>query len=140
MGGAVHFRRQCLECLEGLGPKDTRPLDLPDDVDPGSLLMAKLPLSRKGRTGLGGSGNAKARDARKFYASAKWRGKGGIRDRVLIRDSNRCRVCGDRATEVHHLHYRESIWDTKVEDCVAACSSCNLDEKTRRITRKVLGS
>lgn len=139
IGGGVRFRRQCLECLEGLGPKDTRPLQLPDSVDPGALLMAKVDRKKKGRTGLGGRGNARSRELQRFYKSAKWRGRGGIRDRVLTRDHNRCH-CGERATEVAHVFYRESIWDTRVEDCVASCGACNLAEKSERITRRVLGA
>lgn len=138
MGGGVRFRRQCLDCLAGIGPKDTRPLDLPDDVDPAALLMAKIDHRKKGRTGLGGRGNSRSRELKRFYGSKQWKGRGGIRDRVLIRDHNRCE-CGAKATEVAHLFYRDSIWDTRAEDCVASCGACNLAEKSQRITRWVLG-
>lgn len=139
MGGAVRFRRQCLECLEGLGPKDTRPLDLPDDVDPGALLMAKLPPSRKGRTGLGGRGNARRRDYEAYMRSPQWRGRGGVRDRVLIRDRNRCQFCGARATEVAHVDYPDDIWNTRAENCKASCRDCNQREREQRIASGVLG-
>ena len=139
MGRGVRFRQQCLDCLAGIGPKDTRPLDLPDEVDPGALLMAKVDHRKKGRTGLGGRGNSRSRELQRFYRSPQWRGRGGIRDRVLERDHNRCK-CGARAREVAHLFYRESVWDTRAEDCVASCGACNLEEKSLRITRRVFGT
>lgn len=134
LGGAIRFRLQCLECLEGIGPKDTRPLDLPDNVDPGSLLMAKIDMGKKrGRTGLGGRGNSKRREFEDYYRSAAWRGRGGIRDRVLIRDGNRCQDCGQRATEVAHIEYPADVWKTRPEHCKASCRECNQREREERI-------
>lgn len=141
MGGAVRFRRQCLECLAGIGPKDTRPLDLPDDVDPGSLLLAKIDVGKKrGRTGLGGRGNSKRRGYDDYLRSPAWRGKNGIRDRVLIRDRNRCQFCGARATDVAHVEYPDDIWKTRPEHCKASCRECNQSERSERIARRVLGT
>lgn len=141
LGGPVRFRLQCLECFEGLGPKDTRPLDLPDGVDPGKLQLARIDFSKKlGRTGLGGEGNSRRRELEKFYRSPLWKGRGGIRDRVLIRDGNRCQDCGARATEVAHIEYPPSIWQTRPEHCKASCRDCNQSERQQRITRGVLGA
>lgn len=139
-GGAVRFRLQCQKCLEGIGPKDTRPLDLPDGVDPSRIVMARMDFAKKrGRTGLGGDGNSRRRDLEKFYRSPKWRGRGGIRDQVLIRDGNRCQDCGQRATEVAHITYPPSVWDTRPEHCKASCRACNQAERQQRIAKGVLG-
>lgn len=41
---------------------------------------------------------------REYLASDQWK---AIRLRVLKRDNFRCRVCGERATQVHHNLYRK---------------------------------
>lgn len=137
LGGPVRFRLQCLECFAGLGPKDTRPLDLPDGVDPSRLVLAAIDVAairkKRGRTGLGGKGNSRARELDRFRASPKWRGRGGIRDQVLIRDGNLCVDCGARATDVAHIEYPDDPWTTRAEHCKASCSECNQRERQERI-------
>ena len=64
-----------------------------------------------------------------IYQSNSWRGKNGIRQRVLKRDHHTCQVCGAPATHVDHIipitacaNHGISPYDPT--NCRALCASC----------------
>jgi hypothetical protein len=58
---------------------------------------------------------------REYLRSASWR---DIRERILQRDGNACRQCGNPASDVHHKHYRN--WgNEKDADLVSLCRPCH---------------
>ena len=58
---------------------------------------------------------------RMYLASKEWKKR---RARVMDRDNYLCRICGKRATEVHHLTY-DRIFDEPLYDLVAICRECH---------------
>ena len=137
--GGESFKRLCLACGTKIDRRKLDPADLP-----GGVLACDVPLApnpkpkKKGRGGLGGPGNSKARNYDRFMKSAKWRKQ---RDRVLARDGYRCRMnrCGAPANTGSHIRYAARIEDTPDSDIVASCKACNDREREQRITRGVLG-
>jgi len=60
-----------------------------------------------------------------------------LRLRVLARDSYICRCCGAFGDTVHHL---PGSYGNETEDnLITACRTCQLEEKSLRITSGVLG-
>jgi 5-methylcytosine-specific restriction endonuclease McrA len=69
------------------------------------------------------------RDA--YYKTPEWRAK---RRRILERDGNKCRWCGQPAREVHHTIYRE---DHKEPDrtLISLCLRCHEGATGRPLNR-----
>jgi hypothetical protein len=58
-----------------------------------------------------------------YLQSALWR---KIRRRVLERDEGLCRICGGRATQVHHRTYHYDVIVGKNDEaCVSLCARCH---------------
>jgi 5-methylcytosine-specific restriction endonuclease McrA len=57
-----------------------------------------------------------------FYETPFWR---ALRARVLSRDQNRCRYCGDAATQADHVMPRAKGGADAMENLVACCATCN---------------
>jgi len=57
----------------------------------------------------------------RYLRSTKWRAKWQA---VMKRDNNKCRFCGKKATNVHHLTYTR-IFDEQPYDLVAICKDCH---------------
>jgi len=57
----------------------------------------------------------------RYLRSAKWRTK---QQSVMKRDGYKCRLCGKRATIVHHLTYAR-IFNEQPYDLVAVCKTCH---------------
>lgn len=57
----------------------------------------------------------------RYLRSAKWRTK---QQSIMKRDGYKCRLCGKRATMVHHLTYAR-IFNEQPYDLVAICKSCH---------------
>ncbi len=119
---------QCPKCRRALRTaKLGHPLDLMD-----------LPLFERGRKER--RPNAKGRAYAAWMKTHTWRAHA---KRILLRDRYRCRLrlegCTFRATTAHHVTYDRFGGDERDSDLVAACRECNLLERERRITRRVLG-
>lgn len=56
-----------------------------------------------------------------YLQSDAWQDK---RRRVLERDRHKCRVCGEKADNVHHLTY-DRVYDESLFDLVALCRNCH---------------
>lgn len=56
-----------------------------------------------------------------YYRSPEWKEK---RNKIMQRDNYTCQVCGDKATDVHHLNYNNLFdeWDIEL---VALCRHCH---------------
>ena len=48
-----------------------------------------------------------------------------LRARVLRRDRGRCRKCGRKATEVHHVKPLHEGGDNRMSNLVALCRACH---------------
>lgn len=57
-----------------------------------------------------------------YLRSRDWRIK---RSLVLRRDAYRCRYCGERATEVHHLKYARQIGREPIQWLISVCRECH---------------
>lgn len=55
-----------------------------------------------------------------YLRSSKWK---NIRKKILVRDSNKCRSCGERASCVHHISYSVDVLNG--EDLLPLYSMCN---------------
>jgi len=123
MGHVPGFAHQCAACLKRAGGYiDVE--DLPDGLDPGEILFRRID---RGRTGLGGRGNAARRARDDFRSSARWKKQ---RERVLHRDGYRCRYrlqgCTIKATQAHHESYHpDGIEKTPDSEIVALCKPCH---------------
>ena len=52
-----------------------------------------------------------------------------LRDKCLERDNHRCTKCASKLNvQVHHLTYRQSWYDTQIEDLTALCQACHRAE------------
>jgi len=60
----------------------------------------------------------------RFLKSEEW---STIRSAVLASEKGLCFICGveDSSNDVHHMFYRKSWIDTKVEDCHVLCRRCH---------------
>lgn len=56
-----------------------------------------------------------------YLDSEEWQVK---RSLVLKRDNYRCYTCGNRATDVHHISYK-NLGDEPLEDLVSLCRHCH---------------
>ncbi len=62
-------------------------------------------------------------DYEQYLASEQWK---NIRSRVLFRDKLKCRDCGKRATQVHHLSYAEEVMDGRDDtQLISICRQCH---------------
>lgn len=50
-----------------------------------------------------------------------------VRRCVLIRDDERCRICGGKATEVHHIRPRQFDGSDDPRNLLALCKRCHTD-------------
>ncbi len=57
----------------------------------------------------------------RYLRSAKWRSKWAS---VMKRDGYKCRFCGKKAVNVHHLTYTR-IFNEQPYDLVAICKNCH---------------
>jgi len=57
----------------------------------------------------------------RYLKSAKWHTKWQA---VMSRDKGKCRFCGKKATQVHHLTYAR-IFNEQPYDLVAICEDCH---------------
>lgn len=48
-----------------------------------------------------------------------------VRLAVLARDKGRCRCCGKRGTDLHHLKYRSQQGRDTESNCVLTCRKCH---------------
>lgn len=60
-----------------------------------------------------------------YLKSDAWKAKRQI---VLDRDGHRCRICGNRATQVHHTRYAKKIGSEPIEWLIAICNRCHRKE------------
>ena len=58
-----------------------------------------------------------------YIQSKDWKAK---RTEALNRDNNLCRVCGNKAEEVHHITY-ENLFNEKLEDLLSVCQKCHIE-------------
>lgn len=64
-----------------------------------------------------------------FGVSSEW---AAIHDAVLIRDDNKCRICGKPAEEVHHIRPKHLQGKNHPRNLISLCKECH-DEVHRRI-------
>ena len=120
------YRDQCLECGVAVSP----PKPVSRIESPGQVPMWdwSLPRSREKRP------NSKRRSYEAELRSPRWK---KLRRLVLERDSYICRLqlddaCTVEATTIEHLHYR-TFGRERPSDLVAACNTCNLESRRRRV-------
>ena len=58
---------------------------------------------------------------KRYLASDEWKAK---RNTILKMAGYRCRICGKRATQVHHETYRR-VFNEKLTDLTALCNLCH---------------
>jgi len=56
-----------------------------------------------------------------YLVSPEWKEK---REKVLRRDKNKCRICGKKASQVHHLSYTR-LFSESLHDLVSLCDECH---------------
>lgn len=72
-----------------------------------------------------------------YLQSPKWR---AIRQRVLMRDNDRCQRCNCKANQVHHRSYSQAVLDGKNDSELASlCSLCHHDIEYEVTTRRKKG-
>ena len=65
-----------------------------------------------------------------YLRSDVWREK----RKEFLEDSNyECEECGEKATEVHHLHY-DSVGEEERDDVVVCCHECHTDKELEKGT------
>lgn len=123
---------QCPKCLRGggaVGARDVRELSVAD-----LYAVPRATHRSKPRP------NSKRRDYQAVLRSARFR---ELREQVIAEAGGRCQMdgpnCLREATQAHHKTY-DRLGNERKEDLVAACSTCNAEERQQRITRQVLGS
>lgn len=59
-----------------------------------------------------------------YLKSEEWQ---TVRVEALARTDAVCQICGFRSihNDAHHVHYPDSVWDTKQEDLVILCRKCH---------------
>lgn len=57
----------------------------------------------------------------RYLRSPRWRARWNA---VMKRDNGKCRFCGKKATQVHHLTYAR-IFNEAMYDLVAICDGCH---------------
>lgn len=78
-------------------------------------LRSRKPLRPYSKT------NSRRREYQKHMNSIAW---AHIRKCILIRDAYCCRMCGEPASDVHHLTY-ENFGKERPEDLIALCADCH---------------
>ena len=127
--GEIRVVRQCQSCgrIFGVPPRELRELD-------GGLLRS-LPMLRRKPTK---RPNSKKRAYQQALHSTHWK---KLRQQVLT-DRPRCERqgngCTGTATELNHRHY-DTLGQETAADVEACCRACNQEERTKRLTRGVLG-
>lgn len=104
------------------------------------LVLMDLPVA--GRRRPERKPNAKGRAYKRWLETREWREQA---KRVIRKFRYRCQlryagVCTYRATQAHHLTYDRFGGDERDSDLTAACRECNVLERERRITRRVMGN
>ena len=62
-------------------------------------------------------------DYEHYLASEQWK---NIRSRVLFRDKLKCRDCGNKAEQVHHLSYAEDVMEGRDDtQLISICRQCH---------------
>lgn len=126
------IRRQCLDCGQGIGAQlkhasfNLSQLEWFDEEakDHGERLrrVEWKQAAREREEEQRKKDNAWWQWYREYLKSDSWRSK---RERVLQRDSYRCRACEKRrATQAHHLTY-ERVGHEPLFDLVAICDVCH---------------
>ena len=120
----VYVRGQCSSCRCGVGPRVL--------VDRNSTLATQalpwLPRLKPPTT-------KRKREYAKTLKSKRWQ---ELRLERLALDNYICQSCDGVADQVHHLP--SAVYGAEeLSDLVSCCSSCNLEERSARITRAVLG-
>ena len=49
-----------------------------------------------------------------------------VRERVFLRENNLCRVCGNRAEEMHEMTFRSLGGLVSLKNSIAVCRSCHV--------------
>lgn len=103
-------RRQCVVCREAVGPalRGAR-------LDPSFSPRPWLRPFRSSR------GNSKKRKYKTYIRSSAWKTR---RSATFCRDNWTCRLCGEPATEVHHLTYAR-LGRERPEDLISVCEDCH---------------
>ncbi len=82
-------------------------------------MLRRSPLKRRGKA------TARTRRYQAYMRSPEWR---KLRKRILERDGYKCLLCGEEATEVHHLNY-DRFGHEQETDLIAVCHDCNQAER-----------
>ncbi len=82
-------------------------------------MLRRTPLRRKGKA------TARTRRYQTYLKSPEWR---KLRKRILERDSYQCLLCGEEATEVHHLNYDRFGHELET-DLASVCHECNQEKR-----------
>lgn len=67
-----------------------------------------------------------------YLKSKEWKIK---RDFILKRDNYKCRCCGNNASDVHHIHYR-NVYEEKEKQLISLCRLCH--EKVHFSNEKII--
>ncbi|MFZ9327893.1 MAG: HNH endonuclease [Polynucleobacter sp.] len=63
---------------------------------------------------------------KEYRATSHWK---KLRLQVLRRDAYTCTYCGDVANEVDHVYPKSKGGEDTLDNCVAACRTCNIKKK-----------
>lgn len=71
-------------------------------------------------------------DYQEYITSPEWEAK---REQKLEEQDHTCEICGGRATQAHHLHYR-TLGNESMEDLQALCWECHQKEHPEKDKKK----
>ncbi len=126
--GIESYVYQCGKCGKKIGPSVAT-----SALTPGQLAGVRLwnPWLR-GR----GRGTARRRAYSDYLGSTQWK---KLRQLILARDGYQCMMCGEEATEVHHLTYYRFRHERET-DLISVCRDCNQHERERSVFHRMMGT
>lgn len=82
-------------------------------------MLRRTPLRRRGKA------TARSRAYQAYLHSPQWK---HLRQLILERDSFECLLCGEEATQVHHLNYDRFGHELET-DLISVCRDCNQQQR-----------
>lgn len=122
------FAYQCVKCGRRVGrrvPRETLSLK---QMREARLWNAKLRAR--------GRGTARSRRYQTYMASPEWR---RLRQTILARDGYKCQICGEEATDCHHLSYSRFGHELET-DLISVCGPCNQAERQKSVFHRMMGT
>lgn len=122
------YVNQCLKCGRRVGRKIPYHQLSQHQIKSARLWNAKL----RGK----GRGTARTRRYQSYMASPEWR---KLRRTILARDGYKCQICGEEASQAHHLNYQRFGHELET-DLIAVCHDCNQAERQKSVFHRMMGT